>query len=161
MSGGYSTTYSKDLVKGGDDAYTRQLKDLASHYVEFSLRIPLFNGLKARSDVKRSQLECQMERAIYDDAMQQLYAEVTKAVAEYEGAREALTQARLQQEAQQLAYQTNERKYADGLIGIIELHSSTNSLLKAKVEALKAQVLYVLNARVVAYFGGTLFVEKM
>lgn len=161
VSGGYSTSYSKDLMKGFDDAYTRQLKDLASHYVEFSLRIPLFNGLRNRSNVKRSQLECQIEKANYDEAMQQLYAEVAKAVAAYDGAREAFVQAQLQQEAQQLAYQTNERKYADGLIGIIELHSSANSLLKAKVETLKAQVLYALNARVVAYFGGNLFVEKM
>ncbi|WP_320054087.1 TolC family protein [uncultured Acetobacteroides sp.] len=161
VSGGYSTSYSRDLVKGGDDAYSRQLKDLASHYVEVNLRIPLFNGLKSRADIRRSQLERQMEKASYDETMQQLYAEVAKAVAEFEGAREALAQARLQQEAQLLAYQTNERKYADGQIGIIELHSSANTLLKAKVEALKAQVLYALNARVVAYFGGKLFVEKM
>jgi outer membrane protein len=160
-SGGYATSYSKNLIKGGDDAYTRQLKDLASHYVELNLRIPLFTGLKHRSDIRRSQLENLIEKANYEETMQQLYAEVSKAVAEYEGATEAVTQALRQQEAQDVAYQTNQRKYTDGLIGIIELHSSANNLLKAKVETLKAQALYAFSARIISYFEGNLFVDKL
>lgn len=160
-SGGYATSYSKNLIKGGDDAYTRQLKDLASHYVEFNLRIPLFTGLKHRSDIRRSQLENLIEKTNYEETMQQLYAEVSKAVAEYEGAAEAVKQALRQQEAQDIAYQTNLRKYTDGLIGIIELHSSANNLLKAKVETLKAQALHAFSARIISYFEGNLFVDKL
>lgn len=158
VGGGYSTTYSKDLVKGGDDAYSRQLKDLANHFVEVRLRIPLFNGLSSRSDVRRREMERHIERANFSEAQQKLYAEVARAVSEYDGAREALAQAREQREAQQFAYQTNERKYAEGLISIVDLHSSANNLLRSKAELVKAQMLYLLCSRVVAYYGGDLFV---
>lgn len=159
IGGGYSTSFSKDLNRGGDDSYQRQLKDLANQYVEVRLRIPIFSGLKVRSNINRKKMEHRIEQATFDETTQQLYAEVAKAVMEYEGSLDAQVQADRQVDALELAYSANRQKYAEGLVTIIELHSSANSLLKAKVEALKAHLLYAYNARVVEYYGGKLFVE--
>ena len=67
-------------------------------------------------------------------------------------------QAKKQTDAMIVAHNVNQRKFTEGLISAIELHTSSNRLLQAKVDELNARLKYELKHRLVHYYKGTPFI---
>lgn len=52
----------------------------------------------------------------------------------------------------EIAHQVNQRKYQEGLISAVELSTSSNRLLQARVEEVNAQLKFYLKNRLVEYY---------
>jgi outer membrane protein len=75
-------------------------------------------------------------------------------VADMNGSADAHTQALRQREAAAVAHDVNRRKYDEGLVSALELHTSSNRLTRARADELQSRLTYILKKRMVDYYGG-------
>ena len=139
--------------------YNTQLKDKKGYQVGFTLSVPLFDGFSRSTSVKRAKQEMIIAQNKKEETLKEIYSEIEQAVADMNGQADEYCQAKKQVEAMSVAYDVNRRKYNEGLINAIELHTSSNKLLKAKIEEVNAHLMFHLKQKLVNYYKGEPFVE--
>lgn len=154
VGAGISTNFYR-LMDGSDySPFKEQWKDKMGHYVGFTLRIPIFNGFSRSAQVKKSKAQMIIAENERNEVLRVIYSEIEQAVADMNGQADEFYQAQKQVEAMKVAHDVNERKYKEGLISAIELHTSANRLFEAKVEELNSQLKYYLKDHLVDYYKG-------
>lgn len=159
-NGGLSTGFARFMDGTEYIPFAEQFKNKRGYYVGVTLSIPLFDGLARLSNVKRSKQQVVIARNEKEEKLRTLYSEIEQAVADANGQAEEYHQAERQEEAMKLAHQLNLRKYEEGLIHAIELHTSSNRLMQAKTERINARLKYALKYRLVNYYKGQPFVNE-
>ena len=154
---GYSTNFSKYLDGRSYVSFKDQLKDKRGHYIGVSLSIPIFSGLSRTSTVNRSKAQVIIAQNEETEALRTLYSEIEQAVADKSGQADEYYYANKQSEAVKLAHKINQRKYEEGLISALELHTSSNRLVQAMAEEMNAKLKYELKSRLVEYYKGVPF----
>ena len=152
LSSRFYNTYRNEL--GNIIPFNTQFSNNASEYVGLSLHIPIFSGLNRTSNVQRARLNLRIAESQHNDLLQEVYKEVQKAVQALNASVKAYEQALKQERARALAYQVNQKKYDEGLISILDLHTSANLFLAAKVETIGNLMKMNAQRRVVAYYEG-------
>ncbi len=154
FSAGISTGYysTAKYTGGGNIPFEDQFNNNLGEYIGLSLSIPLFNNNILGTRARISKQNYRMAQAAYNEEMRQLQSEIQQAVLDREGAAEEFSQAQQREKATELAYKVNQRKYEQGLLSIIELHTSANQLLLSKAEKLRAYLTYMVKNRLVDYY---------
>ncbi len=159
MEAGLSSGFARYLDGSDYDPFSEQLRNKRGTYVGFSLSIPLFTGFSKSTSYKRSKAQVIIAESEFQETLRTLYSEIEQAVADMNGQADAYQQAVKQREAMETAHEANQRKYEEGLISPLELHTSANRVVQAKAEELNAELQYRLKARLVRYYKGESFVE--
>lgn len=159
MEAGLSTGYARYLVDDNSDSFSEQLRNRRGTYVGFTLSVPLFTGFSKSTSYKRSKAQVIIAESDFQETLRALYSEIEQAVADMNGQADAYQQAVKQREAMEAAHEANQRKYEEGLISPLELHTSANRVVEAKAEELNAELQYLLKARLVQYYKGDSFVS--
>jgi len=154
LGAGISTNFYRKMDGSDYDSFTTQLKNKRGHYVGFSLSIPIFNGFSKTSNLKRSKAEMMIAKHEKEEVMRTLYSEIEQAVADMNGQADEYYQAKEQVEYMSIAHEVNQRKYQEGLVSALELHTSDNRVFQAKVEELNAQLKFYLKQKLVDYYKG-------
>lgn len=160
MEAGISTNFSRYMDGSEYSSFKDQIRDKRGHYIGFSLSIPIFSGFSRSAQVKRSKAQTVIARNERDETLRTLYSEVEQAVADMNGLADEFYQAKKQTDAMTVAHNVNQRKFTEGLINAIELHTSSNRLLQAKVDELNARLKYEIKHRLVDYYKGTPFITE-
>ena len=164
-SASFGTGYAKFLDQSWYSSsnqllpYNTQLRDKKGYQVGFALSIPIFDGFSRSSSVKRAKQDVIIAENKKEETLRSLYSEIEQAVADMNGQADEYCQAKKQVEAMSVAYDVNRRKYNEGLINAIELHTSSNKLLKARIEEVNARLMFHLKQKLVNYYKGESFVE--
>jgi outer membrane protein len=149
-------------LKGGiNTSFANQFSGKRGYYVGASLNIPIFNGLSASSNVRRSKHQLSIAQIERDATLRGLYTEIERAVADMNGTADRYTQALRQTEYSSVAHDVNRRKYEEGLLSALELHTSSNRLIEARATELNARLTYILKKRMVDYYSGTPLIESI
>lgn len=158
MEAGLSSGYARYLDGDNLESFSEQLKNRRGTYVGFTLSVPLFTGFSKSTSYKRSKAQVIIAESEFQETLRALYSEIEQAVADMNGQADAYQQAVKQREAMEAAHEANQRKYEEGLISPLELHTSTNRVVQAKAEELNAELQYRLKARLVRYYKGESFI---
>ncbi len=159
MEAGLSTGFVRYLDGSDYATFYEQLRNKRGTYVGFTLSVPLFNGFSKSTTYKRSKAQVVIAKNEFQETLRALYSEIEQAVADMNGQADAYLQAVKQREAMETAHEANQRKYEEGLISSLELHTSANRVVEAKAEELNAELHYRLKARLVRYYRGESFVK--
>lgn len=160
MEAGISTGFARYLNGSDYEPFRDQLKNKRGSYVGFTLSVPLFTGFSKTTNYKRSKAQVMIAETEFQETLRVLYSEIEQAVADMNGQADAYQQAVRQREAMETAHEANQRKYDEGLISPLELHTSANRVVEAKAEELNAELQYRLKARLVRYYKGESFVVQ-
>lgn len=159
MEAGLTTGFAKYLDGSEYASFRDQLKNKRGTYVGFTLSVPLFNGFNKTTNYKRSKAQVVIAKSDFQETLRSLYSEIEQAVADMNGQADAYQQAVKQREAMETAHEANQRKYDEGLISPLELHTSANRVVQAKADELNAELQYRLKARLVRFYKGESFVN--
>lgn len=160
MEAGLSSGFSRYLDNTDYSSFFEQLKNKRGTYVGFTLSVPLFSAFSKTTNYKRSKAQLIIAQNEFQETIRTLYSEIEQAVADMNGQADAFQQAVKQREAMETAHAANQRKYEEGLISPLELHTSANRVAQAKAEELNAELQYRLKARLVRYYKGEWFVIR-
>jgi outer membrane protein len=154
MNAGFSTGFFRNLDGKPYDQFKNQLVNKRGFYVGASLDIPIFNGLSVTSRIRRSRFQRTIAQTERDAALRTLYTGIEQAVADMNGSADQHAQALRQREAASVAHDVNRRKYDEGLVSALELHTSSNRLTQARADELLSRLTYILKKRMVDYYAG-------
>lgn len=154
VDGGYSTNFSRYMDGSDYSSFNYQFKNKMGRYIGFSLSIPIFNGFSRTAEIRRGKAQVVIVQTQQEETLRVLYSEIEQAVADMNGQVDEYYQARKQTEAMEVAQKVNERKFAEGLISGIELHTSANRLLLARAEELNSRLKFQLKYELVHYYKG-------
>lgn len=162
LYGGFSTNYFTYPGMAGYEPmpYLDQLKNHRGEYVQLSLSIPIFNHLARHSNIARKRNAFERAEAEYQQTLQEVEAEVRRAVAERDGAADALRQAETRAALQKEAFNLNGKRFEQGLISSIEYQTASNTYLNALAEQMNSRLQYFIKSSVVTYYGGTPYIQQ-
>ena len=162
LHGGWSSSYF--TYPGRTDyvptPYFDQIKNNRGEYVQLSLNIPIYNRLSSHSSIAKRKNAYDRAQADYDQALRDVEAEVLRAVADRDGASDALKQAETRASLQEEAFALNGKRFEQGLISSIEYQTASNSYLNALAEQLNARLQYFIKNSVVNYYKGIPYLEQ-
>lgn len=159
MDAGISSGFARYLNGSDYEPFWDQLKNKRGSYVGFTLSVPLFTGFSKTTNYKRSKAQVIIAESELQETLRTLYSEIEQSVADMNGQADAYQQAVKQREAMEAAHEANQRKYEEGLISPLELHTSANRVVEAKAEELNAELQYRLKERLVRYYNGESFLN--
>ena len=162
LYGGWSSSYFTYPGRDGyvPTPYFEQLKNNGGEYVQLSLSIPIFDRLSGHSNIAKRKNAYDRAQADYDQALRDVEAEVLRAVADRDGAADALKQAETRATLQQEAFALNGKRFEQGLISSIEYQAASNNYLNALAEQLNARLQYFIKNSVVNYYKGISYINQ-
>ena len=162
LYGGWSSSYFTYPGRDGyvSTPYFDQIKNNRGEYVQLSLNIPIYDRLSSHSNIARRKNAYDRARADYDQALRDVEAEVLRAVADRDGAADALHQAEVRASLQEEAFALNNKRFEQGLISSIEYQTASNNYLNALAEQMNARLQYFIRNSVVTYYKGVPYIEQ-
>lgn len=160
LNAGIGTNFSRFMDGSEYESFKDQMKNRRGEYIGITLSFPLFNGFSRTSGVRKAKVRYKMAQVEKNLVFRELYGEIEKAVTDVNGQVDEYFQAVKQRKAAEIAHQANQRKYDEGMIDPILLHTSANRLLKARAQELNAKYKYHLKYNLVNYYKGIPFLEE-
>lgn len=154
-SGSIGTNYFKNLKSENATASFRsQIDNNQGKSVGFSLSIPIFNGFSQRSRVNQARNNLRIAEESQNESLRLIQKEIEQAVMDVENYAKEYAQAIKKALATEEAHRANQRKYEEGLISVLELQTSSNQLLQARVDRLNVELQYRIKCRLLDYYKG-------
>lgn len=162
LYGGWSSSYFTYPGKEGyvPTPYFDQIRDNRGEYIQLSLNIPIYDHLSKHSNIAKKKNAYDRAEAEYEQSLRDVEAEVLRAVADRDGAADALQQAEARAVLQQEAFALNNKRFEQGLISSIEYQTASNNYLNALAEQLNARLQYFIKSSVVTYYKGVPYIEQ-
>ena len=154
LSGGVSTSFYRNMDKGGHASFSEQFKNNAGEYVGLSLSIPLFNRLATTSTIRRRKIALDQARENLEYEQSELHRIIVEAASDVENSIKEVTKMQEQVEADSLAAHLTPRKYEEGLASSIDVKTAAVTLLQSRVKLLQSQLTMAYNRRLLAYYKG-------
>lgn len=152
-SAGWSTGFFRNI--GGEyTPFSEQFRGKRNYGVGLTLSVPLFRGFSTSAAIKRSKYNLEIAHMEHDAALRSLYTDIEQSVADMNGTADQHAQAVRQREYTSVAHDVNQRKYDEGLVSAIELHTSSNRLMQARAQELNTRLTFILKKRMVEYYLG-------
>ena len=154
LSGGWSSTYFTYPGKAGyvPAPYWRQIADNGGEYVQLSLNIPIYDRFSRQSEIARRRNELDRAEVRREQAQHEADAEVRRAIADRDGAAEAMRQAEQHATLQQELYALSTKQFEQGLTSAVEYQTVADNHLNATAEYLHARLMYFVKCEVVRYY---------
>lgn len=159
--GGVSTNFSKSIDGAPYTPFPDQFRNKRGEYMGVSLSIPIFSGFARSASAARGRQQLAIVESRRDQTLRTLYSEIEQAVADMNGQAEEYRQAHKQSEAMAVAHDVNVRKYQEGLVSALDLNTSANRLMQARVEEKNAQMKFFLKQRLVNFYNGVPFISEI
>ena len=153
--GYYSSQSDLDFWKQISD------KNRIGKYVGINMSIPIFSGLARRSNLSRAKNNYQSACIQQQQTEQSIYTEIQKALLDLDSQTQQFGVAQKKESFSELAYNAGKKKYEQGLITIIELNTTSDNLLQARFDLLKARLNYVVQKRMVDFYKGVPLQNKV
>ena len=134
--------------------FLNQMKDNFSEVLALNLSVPIFNGYRARNNIRLSQIAVRNARLNEQAVTNNLRKNIETACAnQLAGSRNYL--ATLEQlKAETRAYENMKRKFDVGLATVTEYLVEQSNLYKANLANLQARYTYIFQSRVVGFYTG-------
>lgn len=154
LSGGVSTSFFRNMDKGGHASFSSQFRNNAGEYVGLSLSIPLFDRLATYSTIRRRKtaLVQAQENLAYEQS--ELRRIIVEAASDVENSTKEVEKMQEQVEADSIASRLTTRKYEEGLASSIDVKTAAVTLLQSRVRLLQSQLTMAYNKKLLAYYKG-------
>ena len=154
LSGGVSTSFFRNMDKGGHASFSFQFRNNAGEYVGLSLSIPLFDRLATYSTIRRRKtaLVQAQENLAYEQS--ELRRIIVEAASDVENSTKEVEKMQEQVEADSIASRLTTRKYEEGLASSIDVKTAAVTLLQSRVRLLQSQLTMAYNKKLLAYYKG-------
>ncbi|PRY15653.1 outer membrane protein [Pontibacter ummariensis] len=134
--------------------FSDQIEDNLGKQIQFSLTVPIFNGLQARSAVARAKLNQQAAQLNADFERNQLRQNIEQAAADARAALRAYVASKRQVEALERSFRNAELRLNAGVINSTDFNVIANDYRRAQTDLIQAKYDYFFKLKVLDYYQG-------
>ncbi|MCO4291831.1 TolC family protein [Solitalea sp. MAHUQ-68] len=135
-------------------SFSDQYDSFLGKSLNFSLNIPIFNGLQSRNNVKKAKIDYENAKASEELAKNVLNKTIAQSVADLRAAEKKYASAQSSFESLKKAYEYSQKRFDVGLINSLDLNISKNNYSKSESEALQAKYDMIFKSKVIDYYLG-------
>lgn len=135
-------------------SYEDQFDNNLNSVVGVSVRVPLFNGFRAKNEVQlqkieleQSEIELENTKLLFKQSIEQAYNDMESAYNRYHILLDQVT-------AFEESYRINEVRFNNGVSNIIEYINSKNNMDSARLNLNNAKYEYLLRVKILDYYRG-------
>lgn len=156
LNAGISTSYFKNINDGGTvmPSFSDQFRNNRGEYVAATISIPLFDNLYRVNNKRKAKNALENAITDRDEKLRKLHDDISRAILDRDGYAAEIISLSSKVEADERAYELNKRKYEEGLLSLIDLQISANTLYESRLSLLQKQMLYILKQRLINYYKG-------
>lgn len=150
---GYNNYYYASLAEGYTATpFASQIKTNYGYYIGASLTIPIFNKLSYRTAVARSRHTLRTAELELRNTEMKITKAAQEAIIGRDNSLKEQLSATSKLEAMQIAHTAMLRKFEQGVASVIDLQTTSNELLEAQAEQLRARLNYQIESNLVKYY---------
>lgn len=135
-------------------AFSDQISQRFNQYVGLSLSIPIFNGLTARSNVRRAKIDYEDYKIQEQLAKNNLNKVIAQAIADLRAADSRYKSNENTFNAQKDAFNVIEQRYNVGLVNSLDYNTSRTNRNKAEIDFIQAKYDLLFRSKVIDYYLG-------
>jgi len=160
LGGGLGTRYSYDLaaqpgqIGAGDARLFDQINNNFYQSVGMSIRIPIFNGLASRSNLKRAKISYEGYQIQEQLTKNNLNKVVAQAVADLRAASSRYQSTLNTFNAQAEAFRVNEERFNVGLVNSLDFNTSQTNRNRAEIDFIQAKYDLLFRSKVIDFYLG-------
>lgn len=152
LQSGFGTRYSNGTF--GNTSFTGQVKDNFNQFIGFGLTIPIFNGLSAKSSVRRANINFQNAMLSEQLAKNNLNKVINQAVYDLRAAEKRYYSAQTAYESSKDAFNVIQQRYVVGLVNSLDFNQAQTNLNKAQFDQIQARYDFIFRGKVIDYYLG-------
>ncbi|RZK77948.1 MAG: TolC family protein [Pedobacter sp.] len=134
--------------------FTAQINDNFGKNIGLSLSIPIFNGLSARSNVKRAKINYENSKLDEQLTKNNLNKVVSQAIADQKAAISRYSSTQKTLKAQDDAFYVIEERYNVGLVNSLDYSTARTNRNNAEIEFIRAKYDLLFRSKVIDYYLG-------
>lgn len=134
--------------------YQEQLTNNLNSNVGVSLRIPIFNGFRAKNTVALQKIIHNEQKVAYQQTLNEFKQAIQEAHNDMQTAHEKYIIFKEQVEAYSESFRVNEIRFNSGVSNIVEYIISKNNLDNAKINLANARYEYIFRTKILDYYRG-------
>ena len=150
----YTDNYSPTGTYTDGYGYRPQLKDNIFRSLSLSLTIPLFNGLNAKSAVRRAIVSQHISEINAKQISNTLRQNVETAVNDANAAAKSYNSSLRQVQAREEAYRMTQQRYNIGAANYVEYQVAENDLFQAKGDMTRAKYNFIFRKKLLDFYQG-------
>ena len=154
LNGGIGSSYSYVFDEDNNQPFTDQVNQRFNQFVGLSLQIPIFNGLTAKSNVKRAKIQYQgfinqeqLEKNNLNKVVAQAVADLRAADARYGSTEKTFN-------AQKDAFMVIEERYNVGLVNSLDYNTARTNRNRAEIDFIQAKYDLLFRSKVIDFYLG-------
>ena len=131
-----------------------QLSDNRGEFVQFSINVPILNGLQTRVGVQRAQINVQQAALRAEQTQLQLRQTIQQSYADALAAQRRYEASSRQVEALRLAFRNAEIRFNNGLLNGTDFNIARNNLTAAESDMIQAKYEFFFRYKVLDFYQG-------
>ncbi len=147
----YSYIFNNNIPQ---DKFSTQFNDRFNQYIGLTLQIPIFNGLAAKSNVKRAKISHEGYKIQEQLAKNNLNKVIAQAVTDLKAAESRYVSTENTYDAQKDAFNVIEQRYNVGLVNSLDYNTAITNRNKAEIDFIQAKYDLVFRSKVIDYYLG-------
>jgi outer membrane protein len=140
------------LTKGY--SFKDQIKDNFGQYVGFSLQIPIFNGFRARTAVRKAKISYMQSQTDEQLAKNNLNKVIYQAVADLKAAQSTFESTSKTFAARKESFSVIEQRYNVGLVNSLDYSTSQTNRNRAEIDMIRAKYDLLFKSKLIDYYLG-------
>jgi outer membrane protein len=131
-----------------------QIKDNFGQYVGFSLQIPIFNGFRARTAVRKAKISYMQNQTDEQLAKNNLNKVIYQAVADLKAAQSTFESTTKTFVARKESFSVIEQRYNVGLVNSLDYSTSQTNRNRAEIDMIRAKYDLLFRSKLIDYYLG-------
>ncbi len=152
LQSGFGSRYSNGSF--GNTSFAEQTTDNFNQFLGFGLNIPIFNGLAAKSNVRRANINFQNAMLSEQLVKNNLNKVINQAVYDLRAADKRYYSAQTAYESSLEAFNVIQQRYAVGLVNSLDFNQAQTNLNKAQFDQIQARYDLIFRSKVIDYYLG-------
>ncbi|WP_395627489.1 TolC family protein [Daejeonella sp.] len=152
LQSGFGTRYSNGSF--GNTSFSTQVKDNFNQFIGFGLSVPIFNGMAARSSVRRAKINFQNSLVNEQLAKNNLNKVINQAVYDLRAAEKRYYSTQTAFISSKDAFNVIEQRYSVGLVNSLDYNQAQTNLNKAQFDQIQAQYDFIFRSKVIDFYLG-------
>lgn len=120
----------------------------------FSLNVPIFNGLQARTAVTRAKINYEIAKLNYDQTALTLRKDIEQAFYDARAAYKKYVASKKSEDAASLAFKFSTDRFNAGMLNSVDYAATKNTLTLAQSNLLQAKYDYIFKSKLLDFYRG-------
>jgi outer membrane protein len=137
-----------------DNGVWDQFEDNLSRALNFTVSIPVFNGLAVRSNMQRASINREQAEITALEVRNQLRQIIETAYNDAVAASKAYEASQKQVQALEESFRVTEKRYNLGAVNFVDYQIAQNNLFRAKSDLVRTKYDYIFKTKILDFYQG-------